>query len=242
MNRIEQQVELIHIIVSLFEVADRRGLFELEKYLYSAADYNYLVDALKMVLNGTDPQTVSGHLINLSKSEGDPDTCILKKMVELSVPLIQAGAVTPFSIKFRLFTLVSPEVEHYYTLKHLEFEQRKNRFYAESKLFSVDPELQTIVENIFLLKKITGYPVDFSTLEYRTIALALLGCSRAIQVIIFEYFPFIEAEKFIDYHDNNTISETDVINAMREIEKWEEEQKISREKIIEWQRGQSTGK
>ncbi|HPS56462.1 MAG TPA: hypothetical protein PK514_00005 [Spirochaetota bacterium] len=241
-NRIRQQVELVHIIVSLFEVVDRSGyLFELEKYLYLADNYQYLAEAINMVTKGTDPEEVAKYLKDLVDSEQDPDVKRLKKMVEQAVPQIQIGIGTAYSIKYRLFALVSPEVEHHYTMKLLEFERRKNLFYSESVLFNSEPELVSVVETIFLFGKIAGHPVGMTAIEYRTIALALLGCSRAMQVKIFEYFPLIEAEKFLDFYSPGKINETDVINAMHEIEEWERKQEVLRKKIIEWQLKQNKG-
>lgn len=239
-NRIAQQAELVNIIVSIFEVVERRGLFELEKYLYIALNFDYLVKALEMVINDSDPQDVHKYLTVLVDSENDPDVRLLKKMVEQSVPQIQIGAGTAFSIKYRLFALVAPEVEHYYTMKCLEFEIKKSRFYQDSILFNLNPEFVSTIETIFLFKKITGFPVDFSPIEYDTIAIALLGCSRSIQVKIFECFPTIEAERFMNFYKPEKISETDVIKAMYQIEEWEQQQKVLRQKIIEWQRKQSS--
>lgn len=238
-NRITQQADLVDIIISLFEVIERRGLFELEKYLYIASKFDYLVKVLEMVSSGTDPQDVLKYLTELVDSENDPDIKLLKKMIEQSVPQIQIGAGTAFSIKYRLFALTPPEVEHYYTMKCLEFEKKKARFYQDSILFNLNPELVSTIETIFFFRKIAGFPVDFSPVEYNTIAIALLGCSRSMQVKIFEYFPDIEAERFLNFYKPEKISETDVINAMHEIEEWEKKQKVLRQKIVEWQHKQS---
>ncbi len=232
----KNQMDLIHILTSLYEIAITRGLIELEKYGYLTGNYSYLSNALEMITKGTDPEIVWKHLSDLVESENDIDTKLLKKIVQIALSMIQSGSGSPFILRLRLFMLVDPDIENLYFEKHLKLERRKNEFFSTSILFKIDPELVNKIETIFLYKIIGGNPADLGVIDYRTIAISLLGCSRAMQIKVFEYFPFIEAEIFLDYYNPDKITEADVIKAMNEIEEHDRKEQISRRKAAEWQR------
>lgn len=234
-NSKNHQLEIIHILVCFCELAKAGGIFEIESHLHLADGFDYLAEAAGMMTEGTDPGILRGHLTGLVESENDPDTKLLKKIVATAVPMIQSGTGTPVSVRLKLLALADPDTERLYFEKRLVFERRKNKFYDSSLLLKTGPDLVNPVEKIFLYMIISGNPFDIAVIGYHITALALLGCSRPVQIKIFEQFPYIEAENFLDFYSPEKIKETDVIEAMRKVEEWGRRQMILKEKIAIWQ-------
>ncbi len=225
----QPQFQLIDAILSIAGIAEQRGLLETENYLHLARSSVFFDNAMRMAISGEDPEVIGRHISDSINSEKDPAQRLLKRIVGAAIPLIISGS-TLIALRLTLLTIV-PDAERYYADRLFKIEKRKIAFYSYPVALDADPQLRSRTEDFFITRITGSRPLDMPGVSYRDIAVALLGCSLPVRIKVFEFFPSIEVEGFLDFYTGENVTAENVNESMLGIIEWDRKDRELAERL-----------